>query len=38
MIIPYYNMFLCSPQTTEQDVDRWVACFDEIVTDMVATD
>jgi glutamate-1-semialdehyde 2,1-aminomutase len=38
MIIPYYNMFLCSPQTTEQDVDRWVACFDVIVTDMLAAD
>jgi len=35
MIIPYYNMFLCSPETSEHDVDAWVACFDELVADML---
>lgn len=38
MIIPYYNMFLCSPCTTADDVDRWIDCFDEIVADMIASD
>ncbi len=35
-IIPYLNMFLCSPTTTADDVDRWVECFDEIVADMLS--
>jgi glutamate-1-semialdehyde 2,1-aminomutase len=38
MIIPYYNMFLCSPETTAKDVDRWIRCFDELVVDMLGSD
>ncbi len=35
MIIPYYNMFLSSPATTSEDIDRWLECFDEIVAEML---
>jgi glutamate-1-semialdehyde 2,1-aminomutase len=38
MIIPYYNMFLSSPHTAAEDVDRWIECFDELVADMLETD
>jgi glutamate-1-semialdehyde 2,1-aminomutase len=38
MIIPYYNMFLSSPYTSTEDVDRWVECFGELVTDMLGAD
>ncbi|UCE86870.1 MAG: aminotransferase class III-fold pyridoxal phosphate-dependent enzyme [Deltaproteobacteria bacterium] len=35
LIIPYYNMFLCSPTTKPQDVDAWIECFDELVADLL---
>ena len=35
LIIPYLNMFLCSPETTTEDIDRWTACFDELLADML---
>jgi glutamate-1-semialdehyde 2,1-aminomutase len=35
LIIPYYNMFLCSPYTSARDVDAWIACFDDLVADML---
>jgi glutamate-1-semialdehyde 2,1-aminomutase len=38
MIIPYYNMFLSSPHTAAEDVDRWIECFDELVADMLGAD
>jgi glutamate-1-semialdehyde 2,1-aminomutase len=37
LIIPYYNMFLCSPYTSAQDVDAWIACFDDLVGDMLGS-
>lgn len=36
LIIPYLNMFLCSPDTTREDVDHWTACFGEFLGDMLA--
>ncbi|MFQ5479368.1 MAG: transaminase [Candidatus Binatia bacterium] len=38
LIIPYLNMFLCSPCTTIQDVDAWTACFDEFLASMLGKD
>jgi glutamate-1-semialdehyde aminotransferase len=35
LMIPYYNMFLCSPVTAPEDVDRWTECFDDIIADML---
>jgi glutamate-1-semialdehyde 2,1-aminomutase len=35
LIIPYLNMFLCSPVTAPEDVDRWTECFDGIIADML---
>jgi len=34
LLIPYLNMFLCSPTTTSADVESWLECFDELLTDM----
>lgn len=37
LVIPYLNMFLCSPCTTAEDVSSWSACFDELLDDMLAS-
>jgi glutamate-1-semialdehyde 2,1-aminomutase len=37
LIIPYYNMFLCSPDARAEDVDAWIQCFDDLVVDLLAS-
>ncbi len=35
LIIPYLNMFLCSPCSSAEDIASWGACFDELLGDML---
>lgn len=35
LFIPYYNMFITSPTTKTEDVDRWIELWDEIVANIL---
>ncbi|MFZ1483043.1 MAG: aspartate aminotransferase family protein, partial [Paracoccaceae bacterium] len=36
LIAPFHNMMLVSPATTKRQIDRLIASFDEILTDLFA--
>lgn len=36
LIAPFHNMMLCSPATKKRQVDRLIAAFDEVMTDLFA--
>ena len=36
LIAPFHNMMLISPATTKRQVDRLIAAFDEVLTDLFA--
>jgi glutamate-1-semialdehyde 2,1-aminomutase len=36
MITPFHNMLLCSPATTQDDVQRLLAAFDEVLAQLVS--
>ena len=38
LIAPFHNMMLISPATKKRQVDRLIAAFDEVMTDLFSRD